>query len=320
MRYTDRLHEILDKTLDRLKLASVTQFDNELRFAWKKMHKVGLFLSIFENLRGYAPKDIVPHDIYYGMKGKLMMKFEDHHELAGYCYFVLDGFVPKNFDLGRMTAFGTTPDSRQTYVISDLITPLFNFLHDTLEANGFVLYLLEKYKKRTEWFLQKDLSKMYEQHKVAKKKPYEDVFENDLRLFLFDQGIDYPFSTPMSASGRADVVGALDTEDPIVIEIKIVDSGIPYRKERIRSGFSQAVKYTSDYNKDFGYLVIFNIDDREIHFDFADQHKGWPPRLELGGKTFYFIVVDLYSGESASKLKSLPLMTVTLEDLIDAED
>ena len=43
-----------------------------------------------------------------------------------------------------------------------------------------------------------------------------------------DQGIDYTFSTPKSASGRGDIIGAIETDNPLIVEIKIVDKNKKY--------------------------------------------------------------------------------------------
>ena len=108
-------------------------------------------------------------------------------------------------------------------------------------------------------------------------------------MFLFDQGIDYPFSSPKSTSGRADIIGSIDTSDPIVLEIKIFDRTKGYGKNRIKDGFTQVVKYANDYNKEIGYLVIFNADSGEINFKFPDKNNLFPPMITFNHKTFFFI-------------------------------
>ena len=98
--------------------------------------------------------------------------------------------------------------------------------------------MLEKYKRRTEWFT---FSNLLEKYSTADKN-YEQIFEDDLRLFLFDQGIDYPFSTPKSTSGRGDIIGSIDTNDPLIIEIKIFDRerGTMVSKELLK-GFHKSL-------------------------------------------------------------------------------
>lgn len=138
-----------------------------------------------------------------------------------------------------------------------------------------------------------------------------------MRLFLFDQGIDYPFSTPKSASGRADIVGEIETDDPLIIEIKIFDRAKKYGKDRIKSGFKQIVEYCNDYNKNVGYLVIYNMESVDINFKFKPVSKMFPPSLTFNNRIFYFIVVNTSPRESASKAGAVEEIAVTEAELID---
>lgn len=192
------------------------------------------------------------------------------------------------------------------------VYPIINALQDRLDKSSFILYLLERYKRRTEWFMKKDLCKRYK----SVNKSYEQIFEDDLRLFLFDQGVDFPFSTPQSASGRADVVGQIETEDPIIVEVKIFDKNKGYGVDRIKDGFGQIVDYTTDYNKNTGYLVIYNMEETELDFNFSDSNNMFPPSISLNGKVFYFIVINL-SIVSASKKGPLKKIPITETELIN---
>lgn len=197
-------------------------------------------------------------------------------------------------------------------LIEEYISPIIYYLHDRLEKSNSILYLLEKYKKRSEWFKKAELNISYS----LATANYERIFEDDLRLYLFDQGIDYPFSTPKSTSGRADIVGEIDTLDPIVIEIKIFDRSRNYGKNRIKEGFAQIVKYTTDFNKDLGYLVIFNMNNVEIDLKFPESNKLFPPMILFNNKSYFFIVINLFELDSASKLTQIESIEVTENDLI----
>lgn len=202
-------------------------------------------------------------------------------------------------------------EATKSKIIEEYISPIIYYLHDRLDKSNSTIFLLEKYKKRTEWFTKKELTKCYK----AADKSYEQIFEDDLRLFLFDQGIDYPFSTPSSASGRADIIGEIETDDPLIIEIKIFDREKGYGKERIKEGLTQVIKYANDYNKDVGYLVIFNMDNVEINFKTTEPNKVFPPALTFNNKTFYFVVVNCLASESASKSGTIKEIEITMEEL-----
>ncbi len=97
-----------------------------------------------------------------------------------------------------------------------IVDPLVNYLHDRLEDGGSVLAVLERYKRRTEWFHQQKLHDKY----TSDTARGEASLDNHLREYLVDQGIAYPFSQPRSPSGSADVVADLGGDDPLALEIK----------------------------------------------------------------------------------------------------
>lgn len=240
--------------------------------------------------------------------------FENETHQAAYCYQFIKYFIQKigNYNLHNIMFFkGRDFDDTKSRIIEEYISPILYYLHDKLEKLNSTIYLLEKYKKRTEWFKQKDILLAYQ----TAEKSYEQILEDDLRLFLFDQGIDYPFSTPLSASGRADVIGEIETSNPLIIEIKIFDRTKKYGKDRIKDGFSQIVKYTNDYNKDVGFLVIFNMEAVEINFKFTEQTKVFPPSLLFNNKTYYFIVINCGFTNSASKAGTTTEIKITENEL-----
>jgi len=226
-------------------------------------------------------------------------KFENEIHQAAFTYQFLIHFIEwkETYDLHNNTYFhyGNSNETINA-IIENFITPITYVLHDYLDKSSSILYLLEKYKRRTEWFTKE---KLFSKYDIATKS-YEQILEDDLRLYLFDQGIDYPFSTPASASGRADIIGEIETDDPLIVEIKIFDRRKGYGKERIKDGFTQIIKYANDYNKDVGYLVIFNMDNAELNFHF-DENLIFPPRLTFNNKVFYFVVINAGFHESASK-------------------
>jgi hypothetical protein len=222
-------------------------------------------------------------------------------------YFLKNGIhgVIQNYGNGREFT-----DMIRTFA-ENYIDPMVYYIHDQLDGSNSTLYLLEKYKRRTEWFLAGNLLEKYH----SANSSYEKVFEDDLRMYLFDQGVDYPFSTPDAPSGRTDIVGLINTKDPLILEIKIFDKDKGYRKNRIISGFSQIVKYTGDYNKHVGYLVVFNVDEVEIEIQQPNPNRHFPCRIEFNGKIFYIIIVNLNFGTSASKLGKLNVEQISTSEL-----
>ena len=176
------------------------------------------------------------------------------------------------------------------------VIPIYSFLVDQLQASSAILYVLLRYKRWAEWFEADHLRQIYE----VSNKNGEAVLDENLRRFLFESGIDYPFSQPASPRGKVDVVAGLETDDPLVLEIKVWDSEKGYKRDRVCDGLRQVMEYATKYGKDKGYVAVFNLDQEPLSF-VSQQSKGeWPPYVEYGGRTYFFIDVHI-----AEKLKPI---------------
>lgn len=313
---THNLRTNLQEWKNRLYRAPYAQFGHQIQFLLNNFKSNNQIASILnEACTLYPLSDEQFEEVLEALENGTDLSFQNESHQAALYYQFLNHFVEKykSYSLHNYPTFvaGDQQETR-TSIVENFIAPIVYFLHDHLDKINSTVYLLEKYKKRTEWFTKSTLADLY----TSATKNYEQIFEDDLRLFLFDQGIEYPFSTPSSVSGRADIIGEIETDDPLVIEIKIFDSKKNYGKDRIKDGFTQIVKYANDYNKDVGYLVIFNMDAVEIHLKFSDSDHIFPPTLKYNNKTFYFIVVNISTHESASKLGTLKEVIVSEVDLI----
>ncbi len=166
------------------------------------------------------------------------------------------------------------------------VTPLYHYLVHQLQASSTMLYILLRYTRWAMWFEAERLREVYDRDR-------EDGLDSDLRRFLFESGIDYPLSEPRSPGGRADIVAELDTDDPLVLEVKVWDSSKGYKKNRIRDGLRQVMDYAAKYGKDKGYVIVFNLDPEPLEFVSPINTDEWPPRIESGNKTYYFIAIDI---------------------------
>ncbi|WP_417874065.1 hypothetical protein [Xanthomarina gelatinilytica] len=311
------LRTSLQEWKNRLARAPFDQFGNQLKYLLNNFKIIPQINGILQDLRDEFPYDDEELNKRLDqIHRSSLIIYESAEHQASYTYQFLDFFIRKteSFDIQR-NMFYNYGDANETLngILENYLTPIFNVLHDKLDKSSSVIYLLEKYKKRTEWFAKKELSSQYQNA----KKSFEQILEDDLRLFLFDQGIEYPFSTPASASGRADIVGEIETDDPLVLEIKIFDREKNYGKDRIKEGFTQIIKYANDYNKNVGYLVIYNMDKAELNFNFAEQNNIFPPRIVFNNKTFYFITINSLDTKSASKSGKTEQIEITENELTD---
>lgn len=314
MYYNHNLRTNLQEWKNRLSRASWEQFGHQLKYLLQNIEGNKL-------IKGLIHEAIIEYPYDKTKIGEVVddlrdIQFKNQTDHASFCYQLMHFLIESvgHYDFHQLTIFqsGSFEENKEE-VISQTITPIFYYLHDKLDKSNSTIYLLEKYKRRTEWFTKLDLLSRYQ----SATKSYEQILEDDLRMFLFDQGIDYPFSTPKSTSGRADIIGAIDTSDPIVLEIKIVDKKRGYGKGRIKEGFTQILKYANDYNKDIGYLVIYNLDSSEINCNFSEQNDVFPPVFNFNNKTFFFIVINLAQLESASNLGTLQSIEITEADLLN---
>lgn len=172
---------------------------------------------------------------------------------------------------------------------------LYEYIDERIEDGNLILYILNGFKARSEWFNKNELYELYQ----SNTRHGEENLTKELRKFLFDQGIDYPFSEPLSPSGKPDLVHGIGGDNPLTLEVKLFDPARSYNRAYIRRGFHQAFRSAKDYNQPFGYLLIFNLSDYDIKFGTESQNK--QIKIDFGDKTIYIVVINLFESESASK-------------------
>jgi hypothetical protein len=177
-----------------------------------------------------------------------------------------------------------------------VIEPFVEYLQEHLGTESEVLYLLELYKRRLEMFDRTRLFEAYERN----TQHGEALYDADLRRFLLEHGVVYPYSQPASASGLADIVSGLEDDDPLVCEIKLYD-GNQYGAPYLAKGLNQATQYAHDYGKTTAYLVVFNLSDTLVELPTDEEDASWPPRLTVAGVTVYLVAIRAKPTISASR-------------------
>nr|WP_290224143.1 hypothetical protein [Trichocoleus desertorum] len=321
--YIHNLKARLHEWRDRLYNTDASQLKRNLSFFLSKLREQPILNSILIELDAEAdlleqhPKERIRSALQQSLMSWLFGDDDvSETQRAIYHYNLLkivDEDNHGNFHIDPSYELPRDGASRSAVFVQKYVDPLVHYLSDQLEETSSVLYLLEKYKKRSEWFLRREIREVYE----ADSSSSEKVLDQDLRKFLFDQGIDYPFSQPASPDGKADVVGLLHTPDPLVLEVKIVDSSKNYYKDRIIEGFQQIVSYADNYNKPIGYLLVFNMNASEVEIVTSQNSNQWPIRISFAGKTYFIIIVNLppLDTESASKRGRVQKVSVTEEEL-----
>jgi hypothetical protein len=177
-----------------------------------------------------------------------------------------------------------------------------------------VLYTLERYVRRVEWFERDELYQRYQ----ADRQKGEEVYDRDLRKFLFSEGINMPFSRAESASGLSDVLTDLDTGDPFIGEVKLFDAD-SHGKRELATGLNQAAAYAQDWGKTAGYLIIVNLSGRPLELPTDGTKGAWPPCLDLGGVRVYLVAVRALPTPTASKQGKPQPVAISRDDLINPD-
>lgn len=197
----------------------------------------------------------------------------------------------------------------------DILQPLFNFLSERVGVESSILHTLERYRTRIEWF---DREELYTRFKAATANG-EEVYNLDLQRFLFLEGDHITHAKPRSASGEADLIGDLDTADPLVCDGKIFD-GSGRGKGYLVKGVHQIIKYAHDYGQHTAYLVIYNITDKLLELPTDGTPGAWPPHTEISGVRVYFIHVRvLPPTTTASKAGKATRVTLTHDELTNPD-
>jgi hypothetical protein len=187
---------------------------------------------------------------------------------------------------------------------------MYDYIDEKLDDQRLLLGLLKKYKQKCEWFQRDYLYKLCSNNPPKGEK----MLVNHLYKYLHDQGIQFSIE-PQSASGEADLVSIQSGEEAIVADAKIFWPEKGKGTNYICKGFNQTYLYTTDYNEPFGYLVIFNMAEKDLRFSLENYSLNFP-FIVHNAKTIYFITIDLFLHEtSASERGKIKSYIITENDL-----
>jgi hypothetical protein len=227
-------------------------------------------------------------------------------DCAAYYLRALDVFVDPASEFPQFNMIFYSSSGGFQEMCSDffgqILVPLSAYIDERIDDGDLMLYTLSRYQRECTWF---DANVLGELAEKAESNKLEEVMDHNLRSWLFREGIDYPFSTPKSPSGRADVV-VWQGEEPLAIEVKVYD-GKNRDLGHVSQGLWQAQRYAHDYGKPFGYLVVFNTSPHLLSFENNVAPDG-PPCIVVGGLNVFAIVVNIGT-DRASASKEKPIET-----------
>lgn len=208
----------------------------------------------------------------------------------------------------------TRMDEMVQLLAEQAFTPLFTWLEEQLQHRSSIVFTLRRYVYLTERFNRIDLDSQF----VKRTTTGEELYNDDMQKFLFEDAHYVTHAKPRSATGEPDLVGELVGEDPIVLDGKLYTGSIAY----VAKGVRQVYEYALDYGKNVAYLVVFNrTPDRTLVLDGDGPTDSWPPYFELAGVRVYVVVVRaLPPATTASKMGPLKPAALTRSDVQKALD
>ena len=181
-------HDLRAKILElknRLYNSSKDQFSHQLQFFFLEIDSNLLYKRIINEAIGkfeYSDEKIsqILNSGNYDEKTILV----SNEEKASFSYQFLKYFINQNsnYKLHTLDVFkGSLEQEPHSRILELYISPIITHVYDSLDESSTILYLLEKYMKKTEWFTSKELQAKYNEMDNG----FETLFENDLRHFQF---------------------------------------------------------------------------------------------------------------------------------------
>jgi hypothetical protein len=209
-------------------------------------------------------------------------------------------------DIPNLAKFAEVLDRYRDWYVE----PLFDYLDEVLDDANVILATLERYKHKVEWYRRDELNALY----LSETSTGERRLAKHMYEYLFDRGIPFHVE-PQSASGRPDVVSLDNSNHPFIGDVKIFD-GDNRGGAYVRKGFYQVYRYCWDYNEPVGYLIIFNVSDKQLRFALSSGVDG-NPRFEYNGKTIFVTALDVHEHEGTASTRPIPQsVTIGTDDLI----
>ncbi len=234
--------------------------------------------------------------------------YDTEYENAAACYFMLQKLVTlgdQEIINHPLTIYADINQFKLTF-----LTTLHEFIDEQLSDKRVTLALLNRYKHKCEWFQRKNLFDLW----ISNSKTGEKLLASHLYEFLYEQGLDFTIE-PYSISGEVDLIFDQIGDERLIADAKIFD-GDSRGKRYISKGFRQVYQYLLDYNQPSGYLIIYNVCEKDLRFSLPYQLQ-FTPFTVHNHKTIFFVVVDLFSHNlSASKRGNLTSVEISEDDLI----
>jgi hypothetical protein len=269
-----------------------------------------LLKSVLEELSKNLPD---PEPLTSQIKTTRRIKLPSSYlEKVKACLSILRYMIEKNEEPWQLMSFvsaSSNVDAMTEEALKEFFVPICKYIDEKITSVDSFQYLIIRFKLKCEWFEREDLLNLYS----GDTSRGESILDNVLRAYLFDQGIDFPFSKPSSPSGEVDVLSIIKKK-PIPLEVKVFD-GEGRSQSYVRQGFRQAFNYAKDYGEPSAYLVVFNVSQHDLIFKLSSTNI--PQKLTIGDKTIYVFTINLYPHEEPASKRDLKTCEIAEEYLLE---
>ena len=289
---TENLREKLKRRVSRFDTSDeVDTFYIKIVQFWNFFNQHPTLLGIAEDLLPNFPN--ITQDVDKAFKGQSVTQ-ESDEQAAALGYKVIQRLASTGKDALHQLSFASAAALHRVSPTQGLyeyyVEPLCNYVDEQLHDQSIMLSLLIRYKQRSEWFYREQLFEISQLANGSDKRhEIEKRLARDLYGYLHDQGIDFHIE-PSSMPGKIDLIAAQNTDDPLLLEVKVFDND-GRDKSYLCNGFNQIYIYTLQYNEPFGYMVIFNISDRDLRF--ALKCTGHIPLVLHNNKTIFVLTIAI---------------------------
>ena len=187
------------------------------------------------------------------------------------------------------------------------VEPLLDYLDEALEDGNAILATIVRYKRKVEWYRRAEVLALYRSETARG----EALLKSHMFEFLFDEGLDFHVE-PKSASGEPDVVSLENSGQPFVGDAKVFNGT---NRGHIKEGFHQVHRYCSDYNEAVGYLIVFNVSEKQLRVDLPSSDG--IPRFEYNHKTIFVVSIDVCEHAGTASTRGIPeSVTISESELV----
>jgi len=304
----------LQRRVCRLNSGVALYFHDTFKQFWGFIQSNDLLRGILDDLASRCPEA-------RGLADRIMLQKQQVHgdseeEQVAISYFVLKTCAESD-DRGieqrvsSVFARGGTIEEDIDKFRKIFLAPFYEYLDEHLDDERAILWLLRRYKHKCEWFHRSVLHGLWK----ADTRKGEAKLKAHLFEYLHDQGMDF-FIEPKSASGEVDLISDQVGEDRLIAEVKVFNPPSA-AKAHVGAGFNQCYSYTGDYNRPFGYLVVYNVSPTDLRFTVSHQEQS-TPFVVHNGKTIFLLTIGICPDQpSASKRGILKAVEISETDLVD---